>query len=124
MILEEMKCWFECALGHDCARIHTKRCATCELDFKFIAENPVQLACGHTICWKCKFNQNENKAKCMRHGEAFVGLDTPICNFFINQNSSVLFQAMKEKFERTIDMLKSKQKINFCIFYFLLKMLS
>jgi len=76
-IIEMLKC----AVGHICSKETSGRCATCELNFQEIAEDPFQLTCGHIICAKCKTEQIDSKANCIFHGTATIGNEALLSNY-------------------------------------------
>lgn len=99
-----------CVIGHDCANKLSKRCAVCILDFQYLSEDPAKLACGHSICAKCKANQEKEKASCKFHGVRKIGKDATESKQFIKENLNELFNMMKEKFEKAIDLFEGLKK--------------
>lgn len=98
----------KCVLEHDCRKKLSKRCAVCVLDFQYISEDPVKLACGHLICSKCKNTQMNEKANCAYHGPRKIGKVTSENKQMMMDNLNELFETMKQKFEKTIDLFEGK----------------
>jgi hypothetical protein len=100
---------FECAIGHDCATKISKKCAYCEIGFSKIAENPLQLTCGHVICSNCK---QSDKAICQKHGEVIVGSEALMSAYFLKAHTNELFETIKEKSEKANDLYKGNKILN------------
>lgn len=101
----------ECALEHPCAKQRFKRCATCEIGYRKIVEEPVQLTCGHTICAKCREKIKSGKAQCKKHGETIIGNEASMSRYLTYMKLNDLFDLLSDKFKATIDLLEG----NFCI---------
>ena len=56
----------ECAIAHKCAKDanEPKRCAHCEIGYKFIVMEPESLKCGHNICKECESKAQNKSIKC------------------------------------------------------------
>lgn len=106
--VEILKC-VECAIPHDCIKEidPSKRCIQCEINYSFIALEPITLKCGHHICKECRAKLDRNSSfKCK------------ICSSQISINdgvgtaSEVLIQTfmkdltreLKEKYVRTLNL--------------------
>lgn len=107
MIQEHLLDCIECAIGHKCAKDESRPCAYCEIGFHFIAENPIQLTCGHTICKRCS-TEYDRKVECKTHGETSIGFEAISANELIKIKASDLFSTLKETFSRAIDLLQGK----------------
>ena len=100
---------FECADSHQCNQHQNgKRCAFCELHFQFIAKNPVQLECGHTICEKCfhqKESDNFHNINCKHHGDTKTMGHIKFPCFLIVQNMPEFMQLLKKNSENSLELL-------------------
>ena len=56
----------ECAIAHTCPKDAdgTKRCAQCEINYSFIACEPIVLDCGHHVCKECDQSNENGILKC------------------------------------------------------------
>lgn len=68
MISSEILEYIECAIPHNCPKkinsnLSTK-CAHCDIDYKFIAKQPVILQCDHQICLDCENKAQRSSLKC------------------------------------------------------------
>ena len=56
----------ECAVPHKCEKekSSSKKCAQCEIDYNFIACEPISLKCGHYICKECTEKVESRSYKC------------------------------------------------------------
>lgn len=100
----------ECAVSHYCAKEKKLRCATCEVGFKFVVEDPIQLICGHCICAKCKLIDSNNNFECQNHKDPVqspYGLESIIGKELITTKLKELFNNTLETFEKTADLLES-----------------
>jgi len=112
MISNDMIELLECAIKHDCASKKSNRCAVCELGFKYIVIDPIQLTCGHTICSECKNEQKVEKVNCQKHGESSIGLESEATKHLLKINIKELFESLKTKYEASVKLLE-ETKINF-----------
>jgi hypothetical protein len=100
--LEEM---FECAISHTCYLNEARRCAICELGIRYVADEPVQLSCGHIICAKCSLYCESNEVNCKEHGQTTVGLSAFISDSHMSIKSKELFESMRKTFNAAIELL-------------------
>jgi hypothetical protein len=112
MISDDMIELLECATQHDCALKRSSRCAVCELGFKYIVVDPIQLTCGHTICSECKNEQKMEKVNCLKHGEASIGLKSETTRLLIKLNIESLIEKLKNSFEASMATLKGRKILN------------
>lgn len=102
----------ECAVSHEC----TKKCAFCEIGYKFIAFNPMSLKCGHSICSECDIEQFKGITgrifcKFCQTSQPVVakGFATEI---IIQTNLDLIIAELREKSKKAINIYKGE--INFC----------
>ena len=96
MDFNEMIDMVECVACHRCPLKagELNRCATCEVGYQFISENPLQLNCGHVICAKCK--QGEN-IECSKDGFKNIRNESPVVERLISKKKNDLMQNLRDK---------------------------
>jgi hypothetical protein len=97
---------FVCCNEHICGRKRAKRCAVCELDFKYVAKDPVRTQSADLLCASCESAKIDNFLKCQTHQVA-----TPVDGTVFNEQlvqlvSNELFEKMHRKFNDAIGLLQ------------------
>ena len=86
----------ECVACHKCSLTtnESSLCATCEVGYRFVSENPLQLSCSHVICTKCK--QDEN-IECSKDGWTKSGDRSYAVERVIVKKKDELMQNLRDK---------------------------
>lgn len=111
MIQTQILNGIQCAISHNCAKAKdaTIECAHCEIDYKFIACEPMTLKCGHHVCKRCQ-DKLSPETKCMICGQeanstVASGVAADVLLFtFINP----LFLELREKYKKAFDLYSGK----------------
>ena len=98
MLYEQLFNNIECAIAHKCTKKedNSNRCAQCEIGYRFIAFEPVALACGHYVCNECiqKLQQESNLCKfCIKNMA-----NSEESELAIKYNMPNLFEVLIEKY--------------------------
>ena len=117
---------FECAMPHRCPKEDQKsaECVCCDLNYRFIADKPLNLECGHQICLECsKKIKDENLycKICVEKRNEFQRIK--LTNSFAN-NSNIenhlpdLYKALASKFTDCFETLEGGFYLNTKKIYF------
>jgi hypothetical protein len=101
----------ECINLHNrvCADKQLRKCAICLAQFRFIANNPIQLKCGHCACTQCE-QDVVKKVLCEKDNEGPVQVcsDSNGINQYITDNIFGLFNFLNGEFLRIQIIYESK----------------
>jgi hypothetical protein len=102
----------ECAIAHKCPKDadRAKRCAQCEINYSFIACEPMVLDCGHHVCKECDEIIEKGNLKC-KYCEKNVKLtgSTGVAADSMFQFVSIdVAKHLKEKFATGLDIYEGK----------------
>jgi len=71
------------------------------LGFVYVAEQPLQLSCGHCVCSKC--NYSNTSSICKAHNNAKVVAECPIV---VTNKLPILCTALMAQFDSTLSLMK------------------
>ena len=86
----------QCANQHICAA--ARDCAFCQVNFKYVAENPYELECDHVQCDKCREKKKYNAMVCKQHGLVKIFQRSKL-NELIPARISELFQFLSDEYK-------------------------
>lgn len=100
---------------HECPKLiePDTKCCICDLGFIYVAEQPLQLTCGHCVCTGCSDNHQKSKFKCDAHDDTEVAAESHMARLFIRNSLDILFAFLKQKYEATVTMCQSNFKSSF-----------
>lgn len=112
MDINELIDMIECVVCHKCPlKLGTsKRCVTCEIGYRFISENPLQLSCSDVICSKCK---RDEQIECPRDGLANVGDKSYAAERIISKKKKELMQNLRQKVNDSFKLFEGIAKLKF-----------
>ena len=84
----------ECTNQHICPA--ARDCVFCQVNFKYISENPFEIKCGHVICETCR-EKNGNAMRCKQHGLAKILKRSNLAEL-ISARKSELFQFLNDEY--------------------------
>lgn len=90
-----------------------KICQICELGYIYIAEQPLQLSCGHCVCTNCTSNAQKMTFKCKNHNEVEVIADAHMARLLIENNLNVMFPILKQKYDATMSLFQGTNIRNY-----------
>ena len=109
MISKEILESVECAVPHECPKKtnSSDNCVYCEIDFSFIADDPVLLQCQHHVCRQCKDKVANRKCKICDKVMNVTDRSFKTTELLIQANLRDLFKSLKIKFSKAIKLYLS-----------------
>lgn len=102
----------ECALPHKCQKETDtgRKCAQCEIGYKFIAYEPMSLQCGHLVCNQCTDKIKNGAYKCKICLNEMVSFNVPASasDCLIELKMKQLTELLKEKYKQSLKILTGK----------------
>jgi hypothetical protein len=115
MIPKEILESIECVVPHQCPKKDdsSKTCIYCQINYTFIAHEPILLECQHHVCAECKdLAQNMNCKNCNEQIKA-TSMKSKMAELFIQSNLIDLFDLLKSKFNESLTAFNSNKKVYF-----------
>jgi len=111
MISQEILESIECVVPHKCSKKldASKSCIFCEIDYHFIAKEPVLLECQHNVCKDCKGNAQNEKCKLCNEFIKLTHMGVKSTEILIQLNLKELFEILKIKFNEATKMFQCKK---------------
>lgn len=94
---------------HECSKKMEpdSKCSICDLGFIYIAEQPLELSCGHCVCISCTDNHQKTKFKCETHFDTEVNAASHMARLFIRNSLNILYPFLNQKYESMITLCQS-----------------
>lgn len=95
-----------CAKTHKCNKTSEKKCITCEISYRHLAENAMQLKCGHVVCESCANIDNY----CHEHGLSMKiskNAKAYHVNYLLEKRIKEVFTIVRNNFETVIKFYES-----------------
>lgn len=109
----------ECAVPHKCSKKEdsSKKCAQCEIGYKFIACEPMILKCGHSICKECIEKVQKGSLKCNICSADMINSDAigSAADFLVQSFLSNLTQELSDKFMASLSLYNGILEIIYAI---------
>lgn len=104
---EILEC-IECVVPHNCTQDIS--CATCLIDYKFIACKPIMTECGHHVCEECvkKTNSANLKCKTCKSPIKSIGKLNKATELTVKAYLNELSKTLNDKFKSSLSLFECK----------------
>lgn len=98
----------ECAIPHKCTKEKAEKCFKCEIGYRFVANEPMALSCGHVICTECTQKIKNEKIKCKLCSADMTSANSShlMSEHLIRSYLTYLSQELKDKYTKAIHLLE------------------